>query len=129
MREILFRGKTEQGEWVYGYLIKGNYNTGFGIIEDHIDMGLQYVKEETIGQFTGLTDKKGTKIFEEDIVQICRKFIYGNGEYNFYKVIWHEDWNGWGLINIKSAHSRYLEGACYGEVIGNIHDNPELLGE
>ena len=84
MREILFRGKTEQGEWLYGYLVKGNYNTGFGIIEDHIDKGLQYVKEETVGQFTGLNDKNGKKIFENGYIIIDNetyKVTFNNAEY------------------------------------------------
>ena len=133
MREILFRGKTEQGEWVYGF-----YHNETSIESPSSDRKItrhhiytqdfdKFVIPETVGQFTGLTDKNGKKIFEGDIVQICRKSIYGNGEYSFYKVIWHEGWDGWGLINIKSKHSRYLCGANNGEVIGNIHDNTELL--
>lgn len=61
MREILFRGKRiDNGEWVYGYLQQ----------EDKIN--LYYVKKETIGQFTGLLDKNGNKIFEGDIL-LCKK--------------------------------------------------------
>lgn len=127
IRNIIFRGKTEQGEWLYGYLVKGNYNTGFGIIEDNIDTGLQYVEEETIGQFTGLIDKNGEKVFEGDILVFCKGATYP------YKIEW--DCMGWKLY--RSDGKRIKEQfecneAHYvniSEVIGNIHDNKELLGE
>ena len=133
MREILFRGKTEQGKWLYGYLVKGNYNTGFGIIEDHIDTGMQYVKEETVGQFTGLMDKNDKKIFEGDIVK--------DGAHTF-KVCYYD--YGWFCYCVSSKgyilplHKYFRIGQwdnCENndfrklEVIGNIHDNPEFLGE
>ena len=142
MRKILFRGETEQGKWLYGYLVKGNYDTGFGIIEDHVDKGVQYVKEETVGQYTGLTDKNGTKIFEGDIVR------YGKGIYEWNKKDWEfevgirEFKDGAFIINDIYSSDGYNELSClyheinYSgkydsgtllEVIGNIHDNGELL--
>ena len=127
MREILFRGKTEKGEWVYGYVVKDNYNTGFGIIEDHIDTGLKYVEERTVGQFTGLTDKNGTKIFEGDILVFCKGATYP------YQIEW--DGMGWKLYRsdgkrIKEAFEcNEIHYVNISEVIGNIHDNPEILKE
>lgn len=126
MSEILFRGKTEQGEWLYGYLVKGNYNTGFGIIEDHIDKGLRYVKEETVGQFTGLTDKNGKKIFEGDI---CGCFCNTQQ----FAIKYCEERCGYFFDDCVSSGYSYPAPECLGnlrntiEVIGNIHDNPELL--
>lgn len=131
MREVLFRGKTEQGKWLYGYFVKGNYNTGFGIIEDHIDTGLQYVKEETVGQYTGLT-ANGKKIFEGDIgiykntdgAKIGGKPIICTG-----KVIYNEKTLSYAVNGKDDMGCKYFDYFPIKdfEVIGNIHDNPELL--
>lgn len=136
MREILFRGKTEQGEWVYGF-----YHNETSIESPSSDRKItrhhiytqdfdKFVIPETVGQFTGLTDKNGKKIFEGDIVKIRRAYLNAGYEEDcFYKVAWHKYWNGWALINIRDTQSCYLDNVIQGEVIGNIHDNPELLGE
>lgn len=142
MREILFRGETEQGEWLYGYLVKGNYDTGFGIIEDHVDKGLQYVKEETVGQYTGLTDKNGKKIFEGDICRVVyldrrcdsngkhypaenvtiKEVVLEKGAFCFKTTIEHiAIYRPIGFDIYGKPRTKYYE------VIGNIHDNPELL--
>lgn len=109
MREILFRGKyTINGEWIFGFLVSEN-NIG-NLVE------FAPVIPTTVGQFTGLTDKNGKKIFEGDIL----KAIAGNpvGEpivanvvpnLNDYELMWDIE------------HSYELE------IIGNIHDNPALL--
>ena len=142
MREILFRGKTEQGKWVEGYLVKGNYDTGFGIIEDNIDTGLKYIKEKTIGQYTGLTEyslikyfKKGKKMFEGDIVKaiISINDFSRDGvrnEQGIYEIKYHTKHcyfylakKGNNLL-FDGNWSYYLKEI---KVIGNIHDNPELL--
>ena len=124
MREILFRAKRQyNGEWIYGDLQHNGKN-----IPKWVDG--EEIISETIGQFTGLTDKNGTKIFEGDIVKIHRTYLNAGYEEDcFYKVAWHKYWNGWALINIKSTQSCYLDNVIKGEIVGNIHDNPELLGE
>lgn len=132
MREILFRGKTEQGKWLYGYLVKGNYNTGFGIIEDHIDTGMQYVKEETVGQFTGLMDKNGAKIFEGDFLKYKLKERI-NDVYIYGYVVYNQDTCEFVVSSIVEEFiipdKDFFNDIEDIEVIGNIHDNPELLGE
>ncbi len=126
MREILFRGKREyNGEWVEGHLFQNLYGD-YEIRECKIYDNDFYIDDyviipETIGQYTGLTDKNGKKIFEGDIVKDC----YGEVELCYY----HEE--KYRLIFDATHFIRELEVAngveC--EVIGNIHDNPELIGD
>lgn len=132
MREILFRGKRiDNDEWVEGSLI----------IDKVVDMYLIYpesypgvishvVLPSTVGQYTGLTDKNGNKIFEGDIVryrpeywcepqQSVVEYCADKWNYPAFDLKDH-DYEGNGL---QFAHE---EGIGL-EVIGNIHDNPELL--
>lgn len=145
MREILFRGKRiDNGEWVEGYFFKtipedercyiisnkSPYNDECSVnkkiqllITDYFE-----VAPETVGQFTGLTDKDGLKIFEGDIVL-------------------HEDYSNGACITFEQFKSKsqvVIDDLMHGcssftglpshcirsneiEVVGNIHDNPELL--
>ena len=109
MREILFRGKgRDNGKWYEGDL-------GTLAHKRFIDDGKDNARviPETVGQFTGLTDKNGKKIFEGDIVAMGKgrayEVKYNNGSYYMDGI----------AIPIKFV-DRF-------EVIGNIHDNPELL--
>ena len=141
MREILFRGKTEEGEWVQGYPIR-IYEYGGKVWEivpfDTMNDINHFVIPETVGQFTGLTDKNGKKIFEGDILAetwwgelyaknpILCKFHNGSFCFTKYRI--------WDTANdCKRAwvwKQRFLKKTLkYCEVIGNIHDNKELLGE
>ncbi len=138
MREILFRGKrTYNGEWIEGHLIW--YEDGRArIIPSHTDIFCYEMDEsiiqtvahrvipETVGQYTGLTDKNGAKIFEGDI---CRKFKSGD----CVSVAWHGTMAGY-VWSKRKENNRYIFdfGDLFRvsdkyEVIGNIHDNPELL--
>jgi hypothetical protein len=128
MREILFRGKTEKGKWVYGDLLHPDlFGNGYAIDDFSIPKDNCFdVNPETIGQYTGLTDKNGKRIFEGDILEFnyvgenrgvngIVNVVFKNGKFG---VIWgwHEDFiclDGFANTTI--------------EVIGNIHDNPELL--
>ena len=134
MREIEFRGKTgttEGSEWVYGYYYKvksffdnesADYITA---IRSHHLTDFS-VNEETIGQYTGLKDKNGKKIFEGDIVK---------DDYCIYEVVY--DGNGYYIEVVKLLKECGTQkGILYDlsdykdlEVIGNIYDNPELLKE
>lgn len=149
MREILFRGKQEEGRWVEGVYFKHDtVKVCFSsddpkprhlIIQDGFcDWGFEPpihcvdVDPETIGQFTGLTDKNGKKIFEGDIVKYKDtdgiKFngvaltIIGKVAYNEKNASFSID----GKDKIGARHYDYFPIKNI-EVIGNIHDNPELL--
>ena len=132
MREILFRGKRkDNGEWVEGYFC-GKYNeTFFSPAKESaqiIDKDLYWheVIPETVGQYTGLTDKNGKKIFEGDIIHCVSKFdsadmvvVFECGQ--FRRILaekYHEHQTNVGYYDIN----------CFAkEVIGNMHDNLELL--
>ena len=134
MREILFRGKSvDNGEWVYGFYSPVNLpifgNQGHFINEN----GFRAVEviPETVGEYTGLTDKNGKKVFEGDIVKTWRNTI-GKIEFGQY---WdeeiEEDFYGYAWIG-KDEYGESITlsiNKCWNghEVIGNIHDNPELL--
>ena len=142
MREILFRGKnTHTGEWIYGYYAKHSTppnnkvcHVVFGCcpiesVDDLTEYHWNLVNPETVGQFTGLTDKNGKKIFEGDIV-VCRKEICGNWIDCCVEIGFVEMKHGAFGLHRKQGYYRpfkdWLEDYEY-EVIGNIHDNPELL--
>lgn len=132
MREILFRGKDEFG-WIYGDLVQ--YENEVCIKET---MVAEFpVIPETVGQYTGLKDKNGNKIFEGDIVVIRYKSgeICSIGDVQFDCGVFGAEWvchkasrsmvGGWGqLHNLRRFDDEIIE---HIEVIGNIHDNPELL--
>ena len=143
MREILFRGKrVYNAEQVEGLPWKKKYNDGNRIFiscfPDKDDNNEVYVVcPETVGQYTGLTDKNGKKIFEGDIVNIIYTndiidnclVVYGDYE------IGNDDWGlkfctcGFVLKYKDDSGFTGLTKESTLEVIGNIHDNPELLGE
>lgn len=120
MREILFKGKrVDNGEWTEGYLFK-SWNKVFllwGMTGDSPNM--EEVIPETVGQYTGLCDKNGKKIFEGDIL------LKG-----FEKVLvkWNANQCRWGIYSNNYEICGFNESTQgYFEVIGNIYDNPELL--
>lgn len=123
MREILFRGKKANGEWYYSMTIAPHVTENGKITYCYMGAGYASVNAETVGQYTGLTDKNGTKIFEDDIVK------YGD---TVHEVVF-EQRNGTAYFGVamhdtETWHFCYLTNAAGMEVIGNIHDNPELLG-
>lgn len=123
MREILFRGKRkDNGEWDFGDLEHNGKNVPKWVNGNEI-------VPESVGQFTGLTDKNGKKIFEGDIVRY--ETIDRNGYDGIYKVVF-EDRNGCGYFgiaycDIETCCFCYSVPASQMEVIGNIYDSPELL--
>ena len=129
MREILFRGKRmDNGGLVYGNLIQRNiWGAVFPIIRAE-DNGYGNFKEwevipETVGQYTGLKDKKGVKIFEGDVVRYLNSIESGNGVVIFDACAFLFNW-----IDIDETDSilRHFQCSKELEVIGNIHDNTEV---
>ena len=133
MREILFRGKrTDNGDWEYGDLWCNPYGKRVvcivSPINDQGTTGGNEVNPETVGQYTGLKDKNGKKIFEGDIIgtDIARPYLiveFRDGCFMFNCNDGGKDYYDIMLSILEEAQTEYK----YGEVIGNIYDNPELL--
>lgn len=133
MREILFRGKrVDNGEWVEGQLLffKSNSGKNFALIAESCEWDnasewfnlckRSRIIPETVGQFTGLTDKNGNKIFEDDILTIEGVNIYGAIKYR-------EDKSAF-FVETENGEDYFGENWDTDVVvIGNIHDNKELL--
>ena len=149
MREILFRAKSVDGDtWYYGHYVH-QYNADMIYLPDGVDReyGFDYyhIIPETVGQYTGLTDKNGKKIFDGDILSVTvREIIKECGIRKFtgktIKTIWSVEYaerrsqgNGFYVFGKDRRFSLGLtQSVIYNaspEVIGNIHDNPELLKE
>jgi hypothetical protein len=141
MREILFHGKRiDNGEWVEGFYLNyknvvhyiipcdyGGYESWTGDFYVH---EWHRVDPATVGQYTGLTDKNGKKIFEGDIIRelngsmdgIQREVCWDEACMNFNCPLIRKHWAyGYNACGLWLMQSKNIE------VIGNIHDNPELL--
>lgn len=127
MREILFRGRRKKGDkrWVEGDLTQG-YAGYVGIVKWCCAGTSFEVVPETVGQYTGLTDKNGKKIFEGDIVSGHLDDLFPEDE-SRYEIAWID--YGWHLTNldgtVDTAEQDWVNQNF--EVIGNIYDNPELM--
>ena len=148
MREILFRGKrTDNGEWIEGYYYKAKYCRTDDELYDYITVphpkeynepSSHYIVDpETVGQYTGLTDKNGTKIFEGDMIKpfddeidkMVVEFHLGQFLLCLYGERGYMSEYGWeenGNYVCFEADPLLSYGDDI-EVIGNIHDSPELL--
>ena len=146
MREILFslfRGKRNHNEqWAYGNLVVDNTGEPHIVETEIVEMDGHHVSirsdipvffiPETVGQYTGLTDKNGNKIFEGDILNCClgESYIIGVVKYDQRIASFFVDYNNGKtslFIDFFLANQNN-EKVCF-EVVGNIHDNPELLAD
>lgn len=124
MREILFRGKrSDTGEWVEGYYCRGFRWAGdkspTPAIQEADGYSFREIIPETVGQYTGLTDKNGMKIFEGDIIA---------GKTGVFGIRWSKTICCFVAGENFSIRPYMNQGTMQDyEVIGNIHDNPELL--
>lgn len=148
MRELLFRGKAKaiagcpynngksDGEWLFGYIFPDLGAVKIRQFEpDRLECNDYEVDPETVGQYTGLTDKNGVRIFEGDIVKGIAYSVERIGV-----IVWIDEIASFGVRYFKSQNpttwenSSILRCASMGktdqfaaEIIGNIHGNPELL--
>ena len=135
MREILFRGKRiDNGEWIYGYYVYSKSEDECFILPQE---GFNTkVYHDTVGQYTGLTDKNGNKIFEGDIVRINESISKSKR----MGVVIYDETKGQTCIDVGDGCKKYsferkiiikdgkctIENSLTFEIIGNIYDNPEL---
>ena len=127
MREILFHGKRkDNGEWLEGSLLfYPDVNRAFMSLGRFYKTGDFFeIDKKTIGQYTGLADKNGKKIFEGDILDCGDRIVY---------VSWHQGCGTWDCNFLRYKGELCSNGIENSEwkyratVIGNIYDNPELL--
>ena len=125
MREILFRGKrTDTGEWGYGSVDCVNETLVFIRTPNGTHTNVNMVAPSTLGQYTGLKDKTGRRIFEGDIVELRCSC---DPEDRICAVTWDDETARFVLINplLVGGFIRYDSKGMV--VIGNVHDNPDLL--
>ena len=134
MREILFRGKrVDNGEWIQGDLVQFLPHGIVRIVTQEPPYKDAEVDSDTVGQFTGLTDKNGRKIFEGDIIHLEYSQVFFGGEY-FGEYTAEVSYKEGCFITDGINNGDEIETPLSGfdndelEIIGNIHDNPELLG-
>ena len=134
MREILFRGKrVDNGEWIQGDIVQFPVHGVVRIVEQEPSYKDAEVDSDTVGQFTGLTDKNGRKIFEGDIIHLEYSQVFFGGVY-FGEDTAEVSYKEGCFITDGTNNGDEIETPLSGfdndevEIIGNIHDNPELLG-
>ena len=121
MREIMFRGKYGNNPWLYGSLVTKNRNNN-GIQERNSSVTI-LVDDGSIGQYTGMNDSTGKEIYEGDIVRTS------DNDDELAVVEWDDE-----DLRFTVTHGNVVNGLGEGyysrevEVVGNIYDNPELLG-
>lgn len=140
MREILFRGRRKNGEWVKGYYVESKYHwhkrgvhEAWIVTKAHSNGGYfavtqRYaVDKSTVCEYTGLKDNDGNPIFENDIIED----VYGEDRW----IVKFFDCRFWGVDAKNEYSDEYLEDLCDRDggfkgvkIVGNIYDNQELIG-
>jgi uncharacterized phage protein (TIGR01671 family) len=141
MREILFRGKAtnrdpnieyrttyKNGDWVYGLMTDLGFYMGFAKMTNIDGVSGIDVDRNTIGQYTGLTDKNGKRIFEGDIISGAvvwlerRKLGIVDFRHGSFGLVWHRGKIEQFCPFTSMCNIEY-------EIVGNIHDNPDMIGK
>ena len=135
MREIKFRGKwSNSNSWVYGAPVfdsEGVANIAvseYDSFKNSFVIKNYHVLTDSIGQYTGLKDRRGVKIYEGDVLQGFADFpkayevFYENGSFRLRYLMREGSYFDWGPL-----HRIFELNGMYAEVIGNIFDNPELI--
>ena len=126
MREIKFRGLDNNGVWYYGYINKYSFNgytaASIRFSNESGSILIYQVKEETVGQYTGIKDKNGNEIYEGDIL----------GDFIGLGVVKYNECTAGFVIDILGQINEITFGEInYNnyvlEVIGNIYENPDIL--
>lgn len=134
MREILFKAKSIQtGEWIEGYYLRDQYHIGGKDIifyrkdSDRFTVYTNIIDIETLCQFTGLYDKNGNKIWENDIVTCQTKYGGDIGKIVFHNGKFCVLWNSTYHYSRNGKCENYYDINTKNSVKGNVFDNPELL--
>lgn len=133
-REVIFRGKRlDNDEWAYGDLMHDNRGGCYIYPLDAENLYTENkVDPDTVGGFTGMTDKKGAKIFEGDIADVFTSVVASKyrGVVKMYRGSWRVEYEGYGTGTVFHPMLFFDELADKNtEVIGNIYDNKELLNK
>ena len=121
MREIIFRGLNEDGQWEYGgFFIKDGQPA---IINKTKEWSGAWVKPESVGQYTGLKDRNGKMVYEGDILRGIDYENLDDPDIEIKPVRWDRSMFNWGYEPINDFDRDRLE------IIGNIFETPELLEE
>lgn len=128
-REILFRGKRENGQWVYGSLVVSEninpaiyYEVGNGLVKQ---LDWCYISPDTIGQYTGLKDKNGKKIFDGGILEYIGKRKDNMSKVYHRKVVFHE---GAFFLSVEDGVHYPVRTPIYEhnivnwDIVGNVHE-------